>query len=90
MRIEDDKLENFVSATLTELRNSSMTIIEEPCPRCRHPVRFPLIARKSDIDLFKRMMNTAAQVMDQYGITGNLLADIRAQCVINIVKKKKG
>lgn len=87
MYVEKDDIDRFVAGTLTEMRNLNMPIISESCPHCGIPIRYPLIARRSDIELFAQMMSTAAVVMKKYGITDNLLADIRAQCIINIAKK---
>lgn len=64
-----------------------MPVISEQCPHCGIPIRYPLIAKRSDIEAFRRMMRVADEVMLKHGITANLLADIRAQCLINIAKK---
>ena len=88
MHVENDTdMSRWIAGTLTEMRNLNMPIISESCPHCGIPIRYPLIARKTDIEAFSRMLNTAAIVMREYGITGNLLADIRAKCLINIAKK---
>lgn len=87
MYVEDDQLEKFVSDTLEEMRNTSMPVISEQCPHCGYPIRYPVMAKKSDLERFNRLLHTAAEVMRKHGITANLLADIRAQCLINIVKK---
>lgn len=88
MNIENDKdLMKWVGETLEEMRHQNPPSLEDRCPHCGLAIRYPLIARKSDIELFAQMMASAAKVMDKHGITANLLADIRAQCLIAIAKR---
>lgn len=88
MHIEDDKdMNKWIGGTLEEMRAYTIPSLEERCPHCGCAIRYPLIARKRDIDLFTQMIATAHEVMDKHGITANLLADIRTQCVIAIAKK---
>lgn len=57
------------------------------CPHCRLPVRYPVIARKVDIEDFEALMKCAYESMREFGITGNLLASIKAKCAIEIAKR---
>lgn len=59
------------------------------CYHCGHPIKYPVIARQSDIDNFRELMKTAYRIMDKYGISAHLLADIKAELVINATKKRK-
>lgn len=90
MHIQDDSSDtrSWVGGTLAAMRGQDLPRITHACPHCRCPVVYPLIARKSDIELLQRTMDVAAKVMLDYGITGNLLADIRAQCITAIAKKE--
>jgi len=80
----------WVGDTLQAMQLQEPQTIEERCPHCGVPVRYPLMVRRGDIDLFEQMMATANKVMLDYGITGNLLADIRARCLIAIAQKATG
>lgn len=91
MHIQNDtEMAKWIGDTLDEMRNQHPPSLENRCPHCGLSIRYPLIARKSDIDLFATMMRSAAEVMRKHGITANLLADIRAQCVIEMAKKHDG
>ena len=87
MLIERDGLDGFVEERLFEFAQS-MPVTETKCPHCCLPVRRPIIARQTDIDDFKRLMKSAFKAMDEFGITGNLLAAITANCHIEIAKRK--
>lgn len=87
MNIQNDNLESWIACTLEEMRQQIPQTIEDVCPHCRGPILYPLIARKSDIELFKEMIISADKIMQKYGITANILADIRAQCLIEIAKR---
>ena len=86
MHIENDELLMWIGETLEQMAQEQGLIVTK-CPHCALPVRFPLVARRSDIDLFVALINSAQEVMQRYDITGALLADIRAECLIAIAKK---
>ena len=89
MHIEDDKnMSVWIGDTLEEMRNTSPPSVEDKCPHCGLSIRYPLMARKSDVELFEKMMKSAFDVMARHGITANLLADIRAECLIAMAKKR--
>lgn len=50
MYVEDDDVSKFVEGTLTEMR--AYVIDHHSCFHCGFPIRYPLIARKSDLELF--------------------------------------
>ena len=79
----------WVGDTLDEMRFQLPPTVEDKCHHCGLVMRFPLIARQIDIDLFKTLIESAYKVMDKHGITANLLADIQAQCHIEIAKRPK-
>lgn len=89
MHIEDDKnMAVWIGDTLEEMRNQNPPRLEDRCPHCGFSIRYPLIARKSDVELFEKVMKSAFDVMARHGITANLLADIRAECLIAMAKKR--
>ena len=89
MHIEDDKnLSKWVGDTLEEMRAQNPPSIQDRCPHCGLSIRYSLVARRSDLELFERMMHSAFDVMQKHGITANLLADIRAQRLIAAAKKR--
>ena len=88
MHIEDNKdLTKWIGDTLEEMRAQNPPRLEDRCPHCGLSIRYPLVARRSDVELFEKMMHSAFDVMRRHGITANLLADIRAQCLIAMAKK---
>lgn len=88
MNIQNDTdMTKWIEYTLEEMKLQMPPSIEDVCPHCRAPILYPLIARKSDIELFEKMIISADKVMQKYGITANLLAEIRAQCLIEIAKR---
>jgi hypothetical protein len=90
MHTYNDKLmSKWLSETLQEMAEMEMATIETRCQHCGYLNRYrhPVVARQSDIELFESMMRSAFEVMDRHGITANLLADIRAQCLISMANK---
>ena len=59
------------------------------CPHCRRNIRYPVIAREEDVQLLDMIIASAQEAMSEYGITGNLLAEIRAKCYLEIARKGK-
>lgn len=47
-----------------------------PCPRCGCPVDFPLIARKSDIDHFKYLIQLAEKYLNEKGVRSKIINDM--------------
>ena len=78
----------WLGETLTEMSFQSPPEVTQKCFHCGLVMRYPLIARQTDIDLFETVMESAYKVMRKHGITAHLLADIQAQCHIEIAKRK--
>lgn len=89
LRIDDslDMTRAFVDEALNDLSQASFKVHSAPCPHCGVHVRYPLIARKCDIDDFAVLMKAASAAMMKFGITGNLLAEIKANIAIAIAKR---
>jgi hypothetical protein len=88
MHIENDELLTWIGETLEQMAQEQGLIVTK-CPHCDCPVRFPLVARQSDIELFSDLIRSSQEIMRRYGITGAMLADIRAECLIAIAKKDR-
>ncbi|HET7674763.1 MAG TPA: hypothetical protein VFL54_04510 [Gammaproteobacteria bacterium] len=88
MEIENETIHNFCDATLTEIGRQDLPQHTRPCPHCGLPVMYPTIARAQDIKDFQMIMNSAARVMEKYGITANLLAEIRADCLTALARQR--
>jgi hypothetical protein len=89
MYIEDDReLRKWVDDTLEEVRAHSAPSTQDRCPHCGLMIRYPLVVRHSDLVLFEKIMRSAFDVMERHGITSNLLADIRTECLIATAKKR--
>lgn len=83
--IEDDtNLHRFIADAL--ISQSTIKTSTHSCYHCGCPIRYPVIARQSDINAFSKLMKSAYKIMDKHGVTANLLADIRAEIAINIAK----
>lgn len=83
MNIEKTKdLSSFLSETLTEISRIELDVHSHNCPHCGNLVRYPTVARQQDIDDFRKIMESAFDVMKRHGITANLLAEIKAECFI--------
>jgi len=89
MYIQDDEILPWISDTAEALSLKEFHTSIGPCPHCRYPVRYPLVARKSDIDILTQMIKSANRVMIDWGITGCLLAEIKSRCFIEIAKEKE-
>ena len=68
---------------LSELPLHSMN-----CPHCGQQVRYPTVVRKQDIEAFEQLMKSAQEVLERHGYTEKIIAEVQAQCYINIAKKK--
>lgn len=89
MHIElTQSMTQWLSETLTEISTAELPTHVHNCPHCSNPVRYPTVARQQDIEDFTLIMRSASDVMKRHGITANLLADIRAECHIQIAKNK--
>jgi hypothetical protein len=89
MHIEDDRdLHKWVDDTLEVMRAQNPPSTQDRCPHCGLMIRYPLVARLSDLVLFEKIMRSASAVMKKHGITANLLADIRTECLIATAKKR--
>lgn len=82
-----DRIRQWSLDTLTHMA-LAMPVAETPCPHCGVQIRYPLVARKTDLDMFEQMVSVAHRVMNDYGITGNLLAEIRAKCLVEVTRRK--
>jgi hypothetical protein len=82
MNYQRSTLIEFFETSLEEIRMSQPQTVDQKCFHCGLPNRYPVIAREQDRDDFLRLMECAHEVMRKYNITGNLLADIKAQIAI--------
>ena len=86
--MEIEEAINFLDAQLTEISRANLPTHSHNCPHCGLQMRYPTIARKQDIEDFRSIMTTAQKIMDKYGITLNILAEITANCHIELAKHK--
>jgi hypothetical protein len=88
MLIDEENFNNFTEECLFEIQKVDLPIHTQPCPHCGIPVKYPIIARGRDIEDFRKLMQVAYKIMRKYGITQNLLAEIKAECLIGIARHK--
>lgn len=72
--VDDREIEIFLEQALPMLEE--IPVIEERCYHCNNPMRFPIIARKRDIDSFKELLKIAAEYLIENGIQEKVLAEI--------------
>jgi hypothetical protein len=83
-----EELREWEDDTLKELRAQSAPSIQDKCRRCGLFIHYPLVMQLSDLMLFEGVMWAAFDVMEKRGITANLLADIRTECLSATAKKR--
>ena len=88
MLIDKRPVIDFLEGSLRAIQDASFPVHTSPCPHCGIPVRYPIIARQSDIEAFTVIIDSAQRVIDKYGITLNLLAEIKAKCYVEIARRK--
>ena len=86
--IENDNVNKFIEHTLHEMR--AYIIEQHSCPHCGYPLRYPLIARQSDIDMFKTLIDSAESVLTENGVKQKLLDDIRRKAILSLLSRKPG
>jgi rRNA maturation protein Nop10 len=86
---DDTEILRCIGETLEELRLQQPPTTEEKCPHCGLVIRFPIMARRSDIDRFAALMRSAEEVLGRHGITAHLLAEVRAQCLIALARRQQ-
>jgi hypothetical protein len=89
MHIEEDiDWCKWVDETLEIISIQNPPATQDKCPHCGLIIRYPIVVRRSDLVLFEKIMKSAYSVMRRHGITANLLADIRTECLIALAKNK--
>ena len=84
--MENDNINKFIEHTLNEMR--AYVPDYHSCFHCGHPVRYPLIARQSDIDMFKTLIDSAESVLTEHGVKQKLLDDIRRKAILSLLSRK--
>lgn len=87
MLIDKTSLRPMIYDALEKISMEELPIHSRECPHCGLMVRYPTVVREHDLRDFERLMEAAGVVMQEYGITGNLIADIIARCHISIANK---
>ena len=64
-------LELFLERAIPCLR--AMETRTVPCHRCGEPISFPLTARQEDIDAFQKLLEIAAEFLDENGVQEMIL-----------------
>ena len=82
MNIQKNTFNDFLESTLIDISRAELSTHSQSCPHCGNLVRYPTVARQTDIEDFERIMHSAFAVMKRHGITANLLAEIKTECFI--------
>lgn len=88
MLIDNSTVLTLADEALSDMSKASFKTHSHPCPHCGCHVRYPVTARKADLDDFAELMKAAYRAMDRLGITGNLIAELRAQIAVSIAKRQ--
>lgn len=88
MYIDDSEIDKFISGVLPAMHTASMRVADEPCPRCGHPIRFPIVARKCDVDMFKHLLTAVMDVSASRVEMLNFLLDVKKRAILNASKKE--
>jgi hypothetical protein len=76
----------MVSECLEAIALSELPTHSHKCPNCALPVRYPVAIREQDLEDFAKLMASAKIVLEKHGYTGKLIAEIQAQCYIQIAQ----
>ena len=80
LHIEDDHPGRYawIETALQEVRavNYRLPEITHPCPNCGCPVKYPLIARQSDLKIMEDLKASIDRVCEKHGITVLLLQEV--------------
>lgn len=95
MEIDKTEFNSFLEEGLSQIRNShDMHTKSFPCPECKTPVLFPIIARQQDINDFKRIIGIikdyAADVGIQDKVINELLGRLHANIALQAFTRKGG
>lgn len=82
----EPEIDTFLYDNLQALRGdeSEVTI---SCPHCHVPVRYPLIARESDVRDFQLIMKWADEVLTDMGVTAHAITMIKTRCHLELLKR---
>jgi hypothetical protein len=84
--VQDEYVSEFVEGTLTEMR--AYLTDYHSCSACGCPVRYPLIARKSDMVLFQRLIEAAKEVFDDEDLKKRLLEELRKKAIHSMLPNR--
>ena len=78
MNLHIQKTLAFVAHTLDAMRNQ-VPAVTYPCPHCKTPVNFPLVARGQDVEHFQTLIEIAEKYLEDNGVADKIFAEIRKQ-----------
>lgn len=81
-----DDIDQLMHDCLTEIRASRSLTTEDACPHCGVPVRQPIMLRDRDRKDMQAFMRSVCRIADRRGITAEILAEIKADCMINAAR----
>lgn len=88
MLLDDSAIVALADQALYDASQASFRTHSVPCPHCGVLVRYPIVARRQDVEDFALLMHAAQSAMIRFGITGNLVAELQSQVAIAIAKKE--
>jgi hypothetical protein len=87
MHIEKD-FTPWIAETVDQMALNEPVLIEHKCPHCGVPIRFPVIAKKWDVDRLTDLLNSIYSVMDNEHLADIMLAKIR-ECCMKAMKRPR-
>lgn len=78
----------FLAETSLEL--TAPEVVECACVRCGHLMRFPVVVHERDAETMAKLIELGETWLRMKGVTGNMVADIRARCAIELARLNSG
>ena len=88
MEIEDRVL-RFVEEGISALReDEGLKIIAKFCPRCGTPIRFPVIARREDVEHVQLLINILSAYLKESGAFDDMYQKLRDKIELALIIRK--
>lgn len=86
IKIVPDPYATFIE-DFSEIVEPDLFIEEFECPHCKYRIRYPLMVRKRDYEMFKRLLEMTEEVMGEMGITEKLIKKVFEKAIKYSSKK---
>lgn len=84
--VPDPELVKFLEDSIPAL--TAFETVTHKCPHCEYPVMYPLIVNEGHVQTLQLMLDAASKYLRKHGVMAEMLAEIRANCIIEIARRK--